>query len=122
MPFVSVHQDIYKHYGHAYDMHTNNFGMLKDFNLPILDQVIPALLEGLEARGLLESTLVIVMGERGRTPTVNSRAGRDHWPQCGFSLLAGAGIQPGIIHGATDAHAQWPLRDPGSPADIVATI
>src|SRR5205085_10740404 len=62
VPFVSVHQEIFRHYGHAYDMHANNFGMLKDFNLPLLDQVYPALIEYLEARGLRDSTLVYVIG------------------------------------------------------------
>jgi len=122
VPFVSVHQDIYKHYGHAYDMHTNNFGMLKDFNLPILDRVIPALLEDLESRGLLDSTLVIVMGEMGRTPSVNSRAGRDHWPQCGFSLMIGGGVKRGHVHGTTDKQAAYPESHPVKVADFVATI
>ena len=122
VPFVSVHQDIYKHYGHAYDMHTNNFGMLKDFNLPILDRVIPALLEDLEARGLLDSTLIIVMGEMGRTPTVNARAGRDHWPQCGFSLMIGGGIRRGHVHGTTDKQAAYPESHPVRVRDFVATI
>ena len=122
VPFVSVHQDIYKHYGHSYDMHTNNFGMLKDHNLPILDRVIPALLEDLESSGLLDSTLVIVMGEMGRTPTVNSRAGRDHWPQCGFSLMIGGGVKPGHVHGRTDKQAAYPESHPVKVADFVATI
>ena len=122
VPFVSVHQEIFRHYGHAYDMHQNNFGMLKDHNLPILDQVYPALIEDLEQRGLLESTLVIVMGEMGRTPRINAKAGRDHWPQCGFSLLTGGGVQAGTVYGASDKHAAYPTRDPVSPADLVATI
>ena len=120
--FVSVHQDIYKHYGHAYDMHANNFGMLKDHNLPILDQVVPALLEDLDARGLLESTLVIVMGEMGRTPRINGKAGRDHWPQCGFSLLFGGGIKQGNVHGTTDKQAAYPESHPVKVSDFVATI
>ena len=68
MPFVSVHAGDLRHYGHSYDMHENNFGMLKDYNLPVLDQAYPALIEDLDDRGLLDSTLVIVMGEMGRTP------------------------------------------------------
>ncbi len=122
VPFVSVHQDIYAHYGHAYDMHSNNFGMLRDFNLPLLDTVFPTLIEDLEERGLLESTLVIVMGEMGRTPRINRRAGRDHWPQCGFSLLAGGGVKQGYVHGTTDRYAASPTSDKVSPADFVATI
>ncbi|MDA1052468.1 MAG: DUF1501 domain-containing protein [Planctomycetota bacterium] len=122
VPFVSVHQEIFKHYGHAYDMHTNNFGMLKNVNLPILDQVYPALIQDLEERGLLDSTLVIVMGEMGRTPRVNGSAGRDHWPQCGFSLLTGGGVKAGMIHGVTDKQAAYPVSDPVHPSQLVATI
>jgi hypothetical protein len=122
VPFVSVHQEIFRHYGHSYDMHENNFGMLKNLNLPLLDQVYPALIHDLEQRGLLDSTLVIVMGEMGRSPRVNARAGRDHWPQCGFSLLTGGGVRPGTVFGATDKQAAYPVSHPVSPADLVATI
>jgi hypothetical protein len=122
VPFVSVHQEIFDHYGHAYDMHTNNFGMLKNFNLPLLDQVIPALLHDLDSRGLLDSTLVVVMGEMGRTPKVNGSAGRDHWPQCGFSLLFGGGVKQGLVHGSTDAIGAYPASHPVAPADFVATV
>ena len=122
VPFVSVHQEIFTHYGHAYDMHANNFGMLKDHNLPILDQVYPALIEDLEARGLLDSTLVIVMGEMGRSPRVNAAAGRNHWPQCGFSLLTGGGVRAGMVHGATDKQAAYPVGKPVHPSDLVATV
>ncbi|MDP7205331.1 MAG: DUF1501 domain-containing protein, partial [Pirellulaceae bacterium] len=122
VPFVSVHQEIFDHYGHAYDMHQNNFSMLKDFNLPLLDQVIPALLYDLEESGLLDSTLVVVMGEMGRTPKINAKAGRDHWPQCGFSLLFGGGVKQGYVHGTTDKIGAWPTSYPVSPADFVATV
>ena len=122
VPFISVHQDIFKHYGHAYDMHQNNFGMLKDMNLPLLDQVYPAFIQDLEDRGLLDSTLVIVMGEMGRSPKVNGNAGRDHWPQCGFSLLTGGGVKQGYVHGTTDRQAAYPEQHPVPVADFVATI
>jgi uncharacterized protein DUF1501 len=122
VPFVSVHQEIFTKYGHSYDMHENNFGMLKDFNLPLLDQVYPALIEDLEARGLLDETLVVVMGEMGRSPRVNAKAGRDHWPQCGFSLLTGGGVRAGTVYGATDRQAAYPVSQPVSPGDLVATF
>jgi hypothetical protein len=122
VPFISVHAEIFGHYGHSYDMHENNFGMLKDYNLPILDRVYPALIDDLESRGLLDSTLVVVMGEMGRSPRINSKAGRDHWPQCGFSLLTGGGIRPGTVFGATDKQAGYPISHPVSPGDVVATI
>lgn len=122
VPFISVHQEIFRHFGHAYDMHENNFGMLKNFNLPLLDQLYPALIDDLEERGLLDSTLVIVMGEMGRTPRINPKAGRDHWPQCGFSLLTGGGIRRGHVFGASDAQGAYPASNPVPPADLVATI
>ncbi len=122
VPFISVHAEIFGRFGHSYDMHENNFGMLKDFNLPILDQAYPALIDDLEARGLLDSTLVIVMGEMGRTPKINAKAGRDHWPQCGFSLLTGGGVKSGFVFGETDRQAMYPVRNPVSPGDIVATV
>jgi len=120
--FVSVHTEIFGRVTETWDTHKNNFPLLKDKALPVLDHAFPALMQDLDDSGLLESTLVIAMGEMGRTAKVNDKGGRDHWPQCGFSLLAGAGVQPGMIHGATDAHATWPIRDSVSPADIVATI
>ena len=120
--FVSVHTEIFGNMTETWDTHQNNFPLLKDKALPVFDHAFPALMQDLEDTGLLDSTLVIAMGEMGRTAKVNDKGGRDHWPQCGFSLLAGAGVQPGMIHGATDAHATWPIRDSVSPADIVATI
>lgn len=120
--YISVHAEIFGANGHSYDMHENNFGMLKDENLPILDMAFPALMQDLDERGLLDSTLVVVMGEMGRSPKVNAKAGRDHWPQCGFSLLAGGGVKQGTVYGATDKHAAYPSRDPVSPGDVVATI
>ena len=122
VPFVSVHQEIFDHYGHSYDMHENNFAMLKDSNLPLLDQVVPALLDDLDHRGLLDSTLVVVMGEMGRSPRVNGKAGRDHWPQCGFSLLFGGGTRQGLVHGSSDRIGAYPSSHPVSPADLVATF
>jgi hypothetical protein len=122
VPFISVHQEIFGNNSHSYDMHENNFGMLRDFNLPLLDQCVPALVEDLDERGLLDSTLVVVMGEMGRTPRINGKAGRDHWPQCGFSLLFGGGVRAGTVHGASDKIGAYPVDHPVSPADFVATI
>lgn len=122
VPFISVHAENFIPHGFTYDMHENNFGMLKDYNLPVLDKCYPALIQDLETRGLLDSTLVVVMGEMGRTPKVNAKAGRDHWPQCGFCLLTGGGVKPGWVHGASDKHAAYPISGAVSPSDIVATI
>ena len=62
------------------------------------------------------------MGEMGRTPKINAKAGRDHWPQCGFSLLTGGGVKPGFVYGETDRQAMYPTQNPVSPGDIVATV
>jgi hypothetical protein len=107
--------------GH-WDSHSNNFGMLRSFNLPNLDQISSALLEDLDGRGLLDSTLVAIMGEMGRSPRVNRLAGRDHWPQCGFALLFGGGVKEGFVLGASDRMAAYPTDHPVTPGDLVATI
>jgi uncharacterized protein (DUF1501 family) len=106
-----------------WDTHSYNFELLRNFNLPVLDQMYSALVDDLRGRGLLDSTLVVVMGEMGRTPKVNGNAGgRDHWPQCGFILLTGGGVKRGLVHGKSDRQAAYPVEDPVSSADHVATI
>lgn len=122
VPFISVHAEIFGKMGHSYDMHENNFGMLKDANLPILDRGYSALVQDLDERGLLDSVLVVVMGEMGRSPKINGAAGREHWPQCGFCLLTGGGVKPGTVFGASDRIAAYPKDHPVSPGDVVATI
>ncbi|MEO2032016.1 MAG: DUF1501 domain-containing protein [Planctomycetaceae bacterium] len=107
--------------GSHWDLHGNNFGMLRS-HLPQLDQMTSALILDLEQRNLLDSTLVVVMGEMGRTPRVNAKSGRDHWPQCGFALLFGGGTQPGCVLGKTDKQAAYPIDRPVSAGDMVATI
>ena len=88
----------------------------------LIGAVTPILILDLEERGLLDRTLVVVMGEMGRTPKVNKNAGRDHWPQCGFALLAGGGVKRGVVVGKTDKHAAYPTDRPVSAGDMVATI
>ncbi|MBI82513.1 MAG: hypothetical protein CMJ81_04890 [Planctomycetaceae bacterium] len=106
-----------------WDTHGNNFRLLKNFNLPVLDQNYSALVEDLQERGLLDSTLVVVMGEMGRTPKVNNNnGGRDHWTQCGFILLTGGGVKRGMVYGKSDKQGAWPIENPVSSADHVATI
>jgi Protein of unknown function (DUF1501) len=107
--------------GH-WDSHEKNFSMLKSFNLPNLDEICSALLEDMNQRGLLETTLVVIMGEMGRAPRVNGKAGRDHWPRCGFSLLFGAGVKEGFVLGASDKLGAYPTERPVSPGDLVATM
>ena len=108
--------------GGHWDSHQNNFGMLKSFLVPMLDQMVSALVEDLESRGLLDSTLVVVMGEMGRTPRINKNAGRDHWPQCGFVLMTGGGVKRGQVYGTSDKHGGYPIDSAVSSGDIVATI
>ena len=95
---------------------------MKDRLLPVFDRAVSALLTDLETRGMLDETLVVIMGEMGRTPKVNGKAGRDHWPQCGFALLAGGGIRRGMVLGKTDKQAAYPIDRPVSAGDLVATI
>jgi hypothetical protein len=106
----------------AWDTHTRNFPILKDNKLPGFDQVFTALLEDLDARGLLDETLVVVTSEMGRTPKINGNGGRDHWTYCYGTVLAGAGIKGGAVYGASDAQAAYVKDLPVSPADICCTI
>jgi uncharacterized protein (DUF1501 family) len=87
-----------------------------------MEQAYAALIDDLHDRGLLESTLVIWMGEFGRTPKVNVDAGRDHWPACYTVVLAGGGIKTGQVVGASDSIGAYPKERPTTPADIHATV
>ncbi len=90
--------------------------------LPNLDRAYAALLGDLRERGLLESTLVVLMGEFGRTPKINALGGRDHWPRAGFVCLAGGGVRGGQVIGATDAHGESPSERPVTPADLAFSL
>lgn len=118
--FVSVNWEE-ESSGNHWDLHENNFGMCRVL-APTMDRIASALILDLEQRGLLDSTLVVVMGEMGRTPKINARSGRDHWPQCGFVLMAGAGVKQGFVLGRTDDQAAYPVDRPVSAGDLVATI
>jgi uncharacterized protein (DUF1501 family) len=104
-----------------WDTHGNNFGRLKNELLPPLDRGVAALLDDLAATGLLEDTLVMMLGEFGRTPKI-SNTGRDHWASCFFGLFAGAGVQGGQIIGKSDKIGAYPASTPYSPNDIGATV
>jgi hypothetical protein len=112
--------------GSGWDTHGNHgtkmFPVLEKYHLPITDQTLPTLLLELEERGLLESTLVVWMGEFGRTPKINDQASRDHWPQCYTVLLAGGGVKRGFVYGESDRTASFPTKDPVRPDDLAATI
>jgi hypothetical protein len=99
------------------------YQMLKEkYCLPPLDLAYSALLEDLSARGLLDDTLVVMLGEFGRTPKINKAEGRDHWGACQSIVLAGGGIRGGQVYGASDAHAAYPKANPVSPEDVIATM
>ncbi|MEK6260694.1 MAG: DUF1501 domain-containing protein [Planctomycetota bacterium] len=106
-----------------WDTHRNHFPLLKETLAPRADQTLAALLSDLGDRGLLDETLVVWMGDFGRTPRISQPwRSRDHWPDAFSMLLAGAGVKAGTIHGRTDHHAAQVTDDPVSPADITATL
>lgn len=105
-----------------WDTHEDNFWSLKNGFLPRWDQAYSALIEDLDQRGLLESTLVVAWGEMGRTPKVNAAAGRDHWPQVFSAAVAGGGVRGGRVVGASDKHAAYPKDNPKIVQDMLATI
>jgi hypothetical protein len=104
-----------------WDSHLNLFPRHRQL-IPPADQGFSALIEDLETRGLLDSTLVVAMAEFGRTPKINTAAGRDHWPDCYTVVLAGGGVHGGTVYGASDKIGAYPDRDPVSPGDLAATL
>jgi hypothetical protein len=105
-----------------WDNHGDIFPTLKDRLLPPLDQGMAALLADMAASGLLDDTLVMMLGEFGRTPRINAGRGRDHWGHCFFGLFAGAGVQGGQVIGRSDEIGAYPVTQAWSPNDIGATV
>jgi uncharacterized protein (DUF1501 family) len=105
-----------------WDTHGDNFGQLKNRLLPPFDQGFSALLTDMDERGLLKETLVVAIGEFGRTPQINPGAGRDHWSGVFSAVFAGAGVKGGQVVGASDAQAAYPATRGWYPADLGATI
>jgi hypothetical protein len=112
--------------GGGWDTHgfnnTRMYPIIEKYHLPITDQTLPTFLEDLDDRGLLEDTLVVWMGEFGRTPKINANASRDHWPDCYTVLLAGGGVKRGFIYGASDKNGAYPAENPVRPDDLAATM
>jgi len=114
----------------AWDTHAANFAPLRNLHCPKLDSGLSALLEDMEQRGMLKETMVIAIGEFGRSPRLgvstsgngNAPDGRDHWPYCYTSLIAGAGIRRGALYGKSDATASSPAENPVHPIQILATV
>jgi Protein of unknown function (DUF1501) len=132
VPLVTVFwpSDGIKNVSVYWDTHSRNFRDLKTRLMPAADQAFSALLDDLHARGLSDETLVVWTGEFGRTPRVGQRNsdagagrdGRDHWPNCFTSVLAGAGIRGGQVYGASDRHAAYPAANAVHPVDLIATV
>lgn len=116
---VTVHYDCVD--GYSWDSHRNS-GDVKKKLLPTFDQGCSALLEDLEDRGLLDETLVIALGEMGRTPKANADWGRDHWSTLFPAMIAGGGVQGGTVFGKSDKMGAYPTENPTSPEDLAATI
>ncbi|HET6880931.1 MAG TPA: DUF1501 domain-containing protein [Pirellulales bacterium] len=106
----------------SWDTHRRNFVNLKDNLLPYADRAVAALLDDLSTSGLIDSTLVVMTGEFGRTPKINKDAGRDHWGPAMTSFFAGAGVRGGTVIGATDKLAAYPVSDQQTPENLAATI
>lgn len=111
----------------GWDTHGDNFNQLRDRLLPLTDRTVPTLIEDLAQRGLLEDTLVVWMGEFGRTPRITNTErfganGRDHWPQCYSALLFGGGVRGGAIYGSSDRIGAYPASNPVRPDDLAATM
>jgi hypothetical protein len=124
VPFVTVnytgwdtHQNLYTSLKEGYTGAVHPVGLI-----PSLDLALSALLDDLTDRGLLDETLIVVMGEFGRTPKINTQGGRDHWPRVFSVLLAGGGVPGGQIIGSSDATGESPQDRPVTPADLAATI
>ncbi|WP_372725272.1 DUF1501 domain-containing protein [Novipirellula sp.] len=115
---------------HSWDHHTGLSKRMKDQSAPMLDSALSTLITDMDTRGLLEDTLVVAVGEFGRSPqrgvstsgNNNSDDGRDHWPYCYTAVMAGAGTKRGYIHGKSDKTASAPLENPVHPAELLATI
>jgi uncharacterized protein (DUF1501 family) len=113
----------------SWDTHRNNFPMLRDWRCPVFDRALAALLQDLAARGLLETTLVLAVGEFGRSPKIGAPTtenvgpgGRDHWPECYTCLIAGGGVRGGQVYGESDRYGAFPSNLPVHPYDLIATL
>ena len=106
---------------HGFD-NTRMFPIVEAYHLPITNQTLPTFLNDLERRGMLDETLVVWMGEFGRTPKINKNVSRDHWPKCYSVLLAGGGVKKGFVYGKSDKLGEYPEDNPVRLEDLSATI
>lgn len=105
----------------GWDMHDRHFQQFQDRHAWMLDQAVSALFDDLAQRGLLDDTIVVAVGEFGRTPKINAKAGRDHWQQCYSGIVGGGGLRGGQVIGESDSRAEYPVSRPLTPADLFAT-
>jgi hypothetical protein len=127
VPFVQVnwsdHVEAEEDSGDGgWDHHYRNFQIMQDRHAPWLDRTLSALLEDLQERGLLERTLIVAIGEFGRSPKINDKAGREHWEHCYSALVAGGGVKGGRVIGSSEVKGDHPHDRPVTPADLAATI
>jgi hypothetical protein len=122
VPFTLVNYTLNQTKGQDWDTHTDNFNELKNRLLPPMDLAVSTLLDDLDSRGLLDTTLVAMFGEFGRTPLINKDAGRDHWHNVFSVVLAGGGLKSGVVVGSSTRAGDLPLDRPIHFSDVVATI
>jgi hypothetical protein len=122
VPFTLVNYTLDQNHGQDWDTHVDNFGLLKNTLLPPMDLAVSALLDDLEERGLLATTLVAMFGEFGRTPMINANAGRDHWEKVFSVVLAGGGLKSGVVVGSSTKDGDLPKDRPVPFNDVLATI
>jgi hypothetical protein len=127
LPFVQVnwstHVESAEDAGDGgWDMHDRYFQIMQDRHGWMLDRALSALIGDLHDRGLLDSTMIVAVGEFGRTPKINEKAGRDHWNNCYSALVAGGGVAGGRVVGSSDPRGEHPVDRPSTPADLGATI
>jgi hypothetical protein len=113
----------------SWDTHRNNFPTLRDHRCPVFDHSLSCLIEDLQSRGLLQRTLVVAIGEFGRSPKIGASTtnnvgpgGRDHWPDCYSCLIAGGGVRPGVVYGESDRFGAYPKINPVHPYDLICTV
>lgn len=122
VPFTLVNFALDQVKGQDWDTHEKNFHLMKNVLLPPMDRAVSTLLDDLHDRGLLDTTLVAILTEFGRTPRINANAGRDHWPNVFSVMLAGGGIKPGIVVGSSTTGGDEPKQRPVHIYDVLATI